>query len=43
MGTTDLSPARCLLRALAGWVLHIQSTSSLGFRGALCLLSSDGL
>lgn len=43
MGTIDLSPARCLLHALAGWVLNIQSTSSLEFHGALCLLPSDGL
>lgn len=35
MGTTDLSPARCPLRALAGWVLNIQSTSSMGFHGAV--------
>ena len=43
MGTTDLSPASCLLLPWLGWVLNIQSTSSLGFRGAPCLLPSDDL
>ena len=43
MGTTDLSPASCLLRALVRWVLNIQSTCSLGFHGAPCLLPSDDL